>query len=78
MIGEVPLAVRIEATHLHYKGGYYKVVGEAKHTETGERLVVYEHVWPHARSMMARPYDIFHGLLEDGRPRFEPLHLENH
>ena len=77
MSGEAPLSVRIEATHRHYKGGYYKVVCEATHTETGERLVVYEHVWPHTRSRFARPYDIFHGLLENGRPRFEPLHLED-
>lgn len=25
----------------HYKGKYYQVLGEAEHTETGERLVVY-------------------------------------
>ncbi|WNR79415.1 DUF1653 domain-containing protein [Bacillus velezensis] len=26
----------------HYKGGLYKVIGEAIHTETEEKLVIYE------------------------------------
>ena len=25
----------------HYKGGYYVAIGEASHTETSERMVVY-------------------------------------
>lgn len=25
----------------HYKGGFYQLIGEAEHTETGQRLVVY-------------------------------------
>lgn len=59
-----------EATHLHYKGGLYRVVGEALHTETSEALVIYEHVWPHERSLFARPKSMFYGTLPDGRPRF--------
>lgn len=62
-----------EATHRHYKGGYYRIVGEAKHTETGERMVVYEHIWPHERGLFCRPFDLFYGVLSDGSPRFEPL-----
>lgn len=30
------------ATHRHYKGGLYRVIGVARHSETEERLVVYE------------------------------------
>lgn len=61
------------ATHQHYKGGYYRVVGEATHTETQERLVVYEHVWPHEKKLWTRPYDMFYGNLENGEPRFRLL-----
>lgn len=55
----------------HYKGVVYMVTSEnAKHSETGERLVTYMnpngHVW-------VRPYDMFHGLTEDGTKRFEQI-----
>jgi len=62
-----------DATHRHYKGGYYRFVSEAKHTETGEVMVVYEHVWPHARSMFVRPAELFYGRLANGGMRFAPL-----
>jgi len=56
--------------YCHYKGGRYVVIGESQHTETLERLVLYEdcdhdhspnHTW-------ARPYDMFHDHVEvDGK-----------
>jgi hypothetical protein len=61
------------ATHRHYKGGLYRVVAEATHTETGEALVIREHVWPHASSIKARPAALFNGKLEDGTPRYRKL-----
>lgn len=61
------------ATHRHYKGGLYRVIGVARHSETDESLVIYEHVWPHEPSLRARPEDNFHGTLEDGTPRFRKL-----
>ena len=63
------------ATHKHYKGGLYRVIGEAKHSETGESLVVYEHLWPQARDLWVRPSEMFNGTLEDGSPRFARLEV---
>ena len=61
------------ASHRHYKGGLYRYVGEARHSETLETMVVYEHLWPHARGLWVRPADMFFGQLADGSPRFAPL-----
>lgn len=59
------------ATHRHYKGGLYRWIGEAKHSETMEPMVVYEHLWPHERGLWVRPAAMFHGTLDDGRARFQ-------
>ncbi len=61
------------ATHRHYKGGLYRRVFESKHSENGEILTVYVHIWPHDTSPWARPAEMFHGRLEDERVRFAPL-----
>jgi len=64
------------ATHQHYKGGLYKWIAEAKHSETGETMVLYEHVWPHAQTLYVRPAEMFYGGVEvqgDIRPRFAPI-----
>ena len=61
------------ATHRHYKGGLYRVLGTARHSETLEPMTVYEHLWPHEPGLWVRPLDMFHGNLEDGRLRFTPL-----
>jgi hypothetical protein len=42
----------------HYKGGIYRVLGIAGHTETKEKLVVYKDM---QGEMYARPYDMFFG-----------------
>jgi hypothetical protein len=64
---------RLLATHRHYKGGLYRVVGSARHSETLENMTVYEHLWPHERGLWVRPQAMFEGTLDDGRIRFEPL-----
>ena len=61
------------ATHRHYKGGLYCVIGSAKHSETQEPMTVYEHLWPHAPGLWVRPEAMFHGTLIDGRLRFAPV-----
>ncbi|WP_347343178.1 DUF1653 domain-containing protein [Bacillus halotolerans] len=49
----------------HYKGGIYKVIGEAIHTETEEKLVTYE---DHDGVLWARPKDMFFGkVVVDGK-----------
>lgn len=61
------------ATHRHYKGGLYRYIGLARHSETEEAMVVYEHLWPHAPGLWVRPAELFNGLLENGARRFAPL-----
>jgi len=57
----------------HYKNKNYKVVCEATHSETEEKLVVYQCLYGDY-SMWVRPKEMFLGLVEsDGKqvPRFE-------
>ncbi len=44
-------------TYQHYKGGLYRIVGVATHSETGESLVVYESL-PEG-SLWTRPAGMF-------------------
>ncbi len=59
----------------HYKGKEYEVIGVARHSETGERLVVYRCLYGDY-SLWVRPFSMF---VEDvevcGRtmPRFSPV-----
>jgi hypothetical protein len=57
----------------HYKGGYYQVIGVARHSETDEQLVVYRCLYDNY-SLWVRPLAMFlETVLVDGRtvPRFE-------
>lgn len=57
----------------HYKGGVYEVLHElAKHTEREEIFVVYRRL-TEPDIVYVRPYDMFHGLTEDGIKRFERM-----
>ena len=59
----------------HYKGGEYRVIGIAKHSETMEDIVVYEALYENEISKLwARPIKMFLGEVEvNGKkfPRFE-------
>jgi hypothetical protein len=58
----------------HYKGGKYRLIGVATHTENGEPLVVYESI--EHKSLWARPAAIFEESVEvDGVrvPRFRRI-----
>jgi len=59
--------------HEHFKGGRYEVVGVAKHSETGESLVVYRALYGE-RNLWVRPVEMFVGEVSvDGKmvPRFK-------
>jgi len=58
----------------HFKGGFYKVIGMATHTETNENLVLYVEVGKDF--IWARPLTMFCEMVEhDGKKvrRFEWL-----
>lgn len=54
----------------HYKGNIYRLLYEAKHSETGEALVVYQTVYGN-KEIWASPEDMFYGCVEiDGHMQF--------
>lgn len=59
----------------HFKGGKYRVLGVAKHSETFEEMVVYEALYDNPRSKLwVRPLSMFLEEVErDGikQPRFK-------
>lgn len=77
MSGE-PLEPR-PGRYRHYKGGLYRVVGVARHSETEEELVVYEPLYG-AGGLWVRPRAMFlETVTVGGRtvPRFEYLGPES-
>lgn len=49
-------------TYKHFKGGLYKVISFARHTETDEVLVIYKGL---TNSIIyARPYDMFNSKVD--------------
>ena len=49
--------IQANKVYKHFKGGFYQVLNVAKHTETGEMLVIYREVSNNI--IYARPYDMF-------------------
>ena len=56
-VNNVPEEITV-GRYRHYKGNEYEVLGFAKHTETGEKLVIYMAV-DNSGDVWARPYDMF-------------------
>lgn len=68
--------MKLEAgIYKHFKGGMYRVIGVAKHSETLEDLVIYEALYENPRSKLwVRPLKMFLEEVEvDGKklPRFQ-------
>ena len=61
-MSELPLGI-----YEHYKGRRYRVMGVAKHSETLEKHVVYQHV--DERDIWVRPLSMFLESV-NGVPRF--------
>lgn len=49
----------IHGIYRHYKGDYYIVEGVAKHSETGEELVIYRGLYDNGQHLYARPKNMF-------------------
>ena len=59
----------------HFKGGEYQVIGLAKHSETGEPMVVYRALYGEG-GLWVRPYAMFcEEVMVNGRSvrRFAPI-----
>lgn len=50
------------SVYKHYKGGIYKVLSLATHTETSDPLVIYQSI--HFGSIYARPLSMWEDLCE--------------
>ena len=58
----------------HYKGKDYQVLGVAKHSETGEKLVVYQKLYDNY-SLWVRPYSMFIEEVEINGKKFQDLNI---
>lgn len=47
----------------HYKGGRYRLIGVARHSETLEPLVVYEALYPTEQKLWVRPAAMFESMV---------------
>jgi hypothetical protein len=56
--------------YAHYKGGRYRVIGVATHSESEEQLVVYQSI--QTDRLFVRPLQMFLNVTVDGKeiPRF--------
>ena len=56
----------------HYKGGMYRVMGVARHSETQEDMVIYQALYGDAQ-IWVRPLSIWTSPTDDGKVRFERI-----
>ena len=66
--------VFIGEKYRHFKGNVYEVTGFAKHSETGEKLVIYRSV-NNPDDVWARPYDMFNEIFWRGGEKIKRFEL---
>ena len=54
--------IEVGKKYRHFKGHIMKVIAIAQHSETLEKLVIYEHL--NTNEVWARPYDMFNSLVD--------------
>ena len=65
----------IAGKYRHYKGKEYEVLGEGTHTETNEKLIIYQALYEPFQ-IWARPYTMFFDTVvvdEQEIPRFAKI-----
>jgi hypothetical protein len=70
-----PTTPPVPGRYRHFKGNLYEVLGVARHSETGEEMVVYRALYGEL-GLWVRPVSMFVETVEhDGRrvPRFTPI-----
>lgn len=67
MGAEFKIYPEVGKTYNHYKGGKYEVLTMAKHSETGDDLVIYRSL--HFGSTHARPLSMWFETVEDSEKR---------
>ena len=65
----LPRTLQVGGVYRHFKGGQYRVLTVAKHSETLEELVIYQSCGEDG-AVWARPKAMFLDSLPDGRERF--------
>lgn len=66
----------IGGTYRHFKGNLYKVLAVATHSETEERMVVYQKLYGE-QDVWVRPYDMFLDMKETPEGRVKRFVLMN-
>lgn len=57
--------VLINEVYHHFKGTDYKVLYIGTHTETNEKMVIYESLYD--KKIWVRPYDMFNSLVDTNK-----------
>ena len=58
--------IRIGGRYRHFKNKEYRLLAIAEHTETGEKLVVYQALYGE-QAVWARPFDMFFSQVDRGK-----------